>query len=194
MGKSVILVGPRCCGKTQTGLALSEILDIPFVDADEWFVNEHGSVDSYVTKNGGLPEGWKAFRKAETDIIEGICEEYRGIQIVLTPGGGAVAHDHGEEYRQRNVELLKEFGDIIYLLPLSNLEASSKILHARSQDDKTTAEQRPSLTGKKPYEDMLVTVTKRHPLYSAAATSGKPFYTGEKNIKEVAQEIAEKLR
>jgi len=194
MGRSLILVGPRCCGKTSVGQVVSEILKVPFVDADEWFENEFGDVNSYVNEHGGVPGGWKAFRKEETSIIESICEEYKGRQIVLTPGGGAVAHYQGEEYRQRNVMLLKGFGNIFYLLPENDLEESAKILYERSIQDKATAGLRPSLTGKKPYEDMMVTVKKRHELYSDAATSGKPFYTGNKNIQEVAQEISELVK
>jgi shikimate kinase len=186
MGKSVVLVGPRCCGKTSAGIEIAGLLNAPFVDADNIFVDLYGSVNDFVKKHNG----WEKFREYETQIIEDICRVYQDKQIVLTPGGGAVAHDQGEEYRKRNVELLREFGQIFYLLPSCDLEQSAGVLTRRMLEDQTSAGQRPSLTGETDaYKEMLNVVTKRHPLYSAAAHA--IFYTGEKTVKEVAQNIAE---
>jgi shikimate kinase len=185
MGESAILVGPRCSGKTLAGKELARILETPFVDADDIFVEMcRKNVEAYVAEYG-----WEGFRKAETKAIEEICREYQHVQIVLTPGGGAVAHDQGEEYRQRNVKLLQAFGTIIYLLPEADLEKSAGILTDRLLADPTTAGQRPSLTGEQDqYKDMLTAITKRHTLYSAAANI--TFYTGKKTVEEVAKNIA----
>jgi len=193
MGKSAILIGPRCCGKTSVGKEAAEILDVPFVDADEIFAEEYGTVNDYVKRNGGVPEGWREFRRRETEIINEICALYDDTQIVLTPGGGAVAHDQGEECRKRNVELLSNFGKIFYLLPASDLEQSARILTERMLADQASAGQRPSLTGETDaYKEMLNVVTKRHPLYSAAAHI--TIYTRDQTVKEIASDIAELVR
>jgi len=188
MRESVSLVGPKCCGKTLTGKELARILGVPFVDADERFVEMYGSVNEFVQKNG-----WERFREYEARILGQICAQYHDSQIVLTPGGGAVAHDQGDKYREQNAVRLRELGTVVYLLPGSNLEKSSRILTERLLADQKSAEQRPSLTGEEDqFKDMLETVKKRHPLYSAAANT--IFYTRSKSVKEVAQDIAELMK
>ena len=189
MGRSVILVGPRCSGKTLTGKELARISGVPFVDADEVFVElYHKSLSDFVAEYG-----WGRFRDGETKTIEKICSRDQGTRIVLTPGGGAVAHDQGEEYRQRNVELLRAFGTIIYLLPTPDLEESARILHARMQADQQTAGQRPPLTEEKdPFREMLDKVKQRHHYYLKAAD--EVLYTEGKTVQEVARDIAELVR
>jgi shikimate kinase len=196
MERSLVLVGPRCCGKTSVGQVVAEILGIPFVDADERFVKKHRmSVLEYINAHGGKPHGWPPFRKEETIILEEICVEYNGIRIVFTPGGGAVAHNHGEIYRVKNVKIVREIGYVAYILPSSDLEESARILTERELNDQQSAGQRPPLTEENDdYKEMVKIVKQRHPLYLEAATSGKPFYTGEKTVPEIAQDLAELVR
>ena len=184
MGESIVLIGPRCCGKTSTGKEISRILEVPFVDADKVFVEVFESIDSFVAQNG-----WERFRQYEAKVIERICDTYTGQQIVLTPGGEAVAHNQGNQYREKNRKRLSGFGTVIYLLPTSNLEESARILTERMLNDQQTAGQRPALTDEKdPFEEMLKVVRERHHHYLKAA--GGIFYTEGKTVQEVAEEVS----
>jgi len=182
---SIILIGPRCTGKTSVGKDLSHMLQVPFVDADTEFAKSYGTISDFVGKYG-----WPEFRKKESEIIDTICGEYRCNQIVLTPGGGAVAHDQGEEYRKHNEEKLKEFGRIFYLLPLKNLEESALILTQRMKNDSNSENFRPALTKESDeYKEMLKILKKRHELYSKAAHT--TILTGGMSPQEISNHILE---
>ncbi len=186
--KPIVVVGPRCSGKTSVGKKAAELLGWEFVDGDDYIVGkfkpDYADIDSFVAANE-----WEAFRKIETESIEELCAKFRGREVVFTPGGGAVAHDKGEEYRQKNVKTLRAFGNVYYLIPDPNsLEQSALVLAQRSIHDPNTPGQRPSLTGTDDaVKDMLVTVQKRHDLYKGA--SDHTIATDGKTIDQVATEI-----
>ena len=142
---SIVLVGPRCVGKTEKGKLLAALRNIPFVDADEAFEKEHGkSIAKFVKENGD--QGWQEFRKYECRGLYALTDAYSNQDIVLTPGGGAVAHDQGESYRVQNVGLLRGFGTVVYLLPFEdNLLHNSVELTCRIVTDPRSADLRPKL-------------------------------------------------
>ncbi|MBS3141245.1 shikimate kinase [Candidatus Woesearchaeota archaeon] len=178
---SVVLIGARCSGKTSVGRELSSMLNVPFVDADTEFIQANGEIRDFVDKHG-----WEEFRRAETEIIEDICARYHG--IVFAPGGGAVGHNQGEKYRQRNVELLREFGLVVYLLPYPDLRQSAEILTRRIENDANSVSTRPSLTGNSDsVTEMLLILEQRHSFYLAA--SHHQIYTGEKLPVEIARDV-----
>ena len=186
--KPIVIVGPRCSGKTSVGKKAAEILGWKFIDGDEYIVGkfkpDYADIDAFVAANG-----WGAFRKVEAESIEELCKKFGGLEVVFTPGGGAVAHDKGEEYRQKNVKALRAFGNVYYIIPdPNNLEHSSLVLAQRSIQDPNTPGQRPSLTGTDDVvQDTLVTVRNRHELYRGASDHVIP--TGGKTIDQVAMEI-----
>jgi shikimate kinase len=185
---SIVLVGPRCVGKSETGQILSGIWSLPFIDADRVFERTYGPVKRFVRKNG-----WPKFRMRESKILSEIFTGYSHNGVVLAPGGGAVAHDQGETYRAQNAELLKDFGNIVYLLPTESLEESARILTARMANDTRSTGQRPSLTqAGTQYEEMLQTLRKRDPLYREAAHH--VFYTRDFNPAQVAWCITDLVR
>ena len=173
---SIVLIGPRCVGKTEVGKVLVEELGMPLVDADQRFTERYGNITNFVDTYG-----WPEFRKAESEILEEICFMYRRDRIVLTPGGGAVAHDQGEFYREKNERVLRQFGQVIYLLPSLDLEESARVLLSRESSDPNSASNRPSLGNVK---DLL---EKRHPLYKQAAHI--VVVTGTKSVAEIANEL-----
>jgi shikimate kinase len=184
MNKSIVLVGPRCSGKTSIGKELAGILKAEFLDADVLFAKVFEDINSFVEKNGR-----EKFRQYETKLVEKVCETYKSKHIVFAAGGGAVAHNQGKEYREKNAKLLSSFGEVVYLLPSKDLEQSAKILYKRMQKDEKTAQQRPNLTDEKDdFQEMLNTVKDRHLKYIFA--SNALAYTEGKTIKEVAEEIS----
>jgi len=183
MGKSIVLVGPRGSGKTVIGKKLSETLNVDFLDADDLFIKVFGEIYDFTET-----KGWEKFRRYESRIIEKVCSSYKK-QIVFSTGGGSVAHNQGEEYREKNISLLSSFGTVVYLLPSANLEESARILYERTKKDERTEAQRPSLTEKKdPFQEMLEKVKERHRFYIYA--SHALAYTKGKTIEEVAEEIS----
>ena len=181
--KSLVLIGPRGSGKTSVGKELSVISDLSFVDADVEFFQRHGTITDLVNKYG-----WEEFRRLETELIADICTRYQHSRIVFAPGGGAVAHKQGEQYRNKNVRLLRERGIIFYLLPHPDLRQSAVILTTRVQKDTTSVYVRPSLTGNSHLlSEMLLTLEQRHPLYQA--TAHYLIYTEGKPLNEVAKDI-----
>ncbi|MBI4147541.1 shikimate kinase [Candidatus Woesearchaeota archaeon] len=180
---SIVLIGPRGSGKTSVGKELVLMLDFPFVDADIEFSQRHGNITDFVNKCG-----WEEFRKFEAELIVDICARSQNSNIIFAPGGGAVAYNQEEQYRSRNVELLRKFGLIFYLLPYPDLRSSTLILASRMQKDTTSAFLRPSLTGSSDApNEMLLILEQRHHHYRAAAHH--LIYTEEKLPGEVAKDI-----
>jgi shikimate kinase len=180
--KSIILIGPRCVGKTSVGKELADILNVEFVDGDDIFKARHGNITYFVEHNG-----WEKFREWESKIITNITQKYKDSQIVLAPGGGAVASEY-DNYREVNVEALKGFGKMIYLLPDNNMNVNAAILAERVHKH---PESRPPLKytdGK--VLDMQSVLEYRHPLYLAAADN-EVVYTEGDSIRTTAKNISE---
>lgn len=79
MGDSIILIGPQACGKTKVGESLAGLLNVPFMDADDLFVEKYGPINKFteINTSGLCEEGieylkmyrMKLFRRAESEII-----------------------------------------------------------------------------------------------------------------------------
>ena len=52
----IYLVGPRACGKTTLGKALSEVLDVPYCDTDHHLCERLGMDVATMVGLGGLPQ------------------------------------------------------------------------------------------------------------------------------------------
>ena len=182
--KSVVLIGPRCTGKTTVGRELAELLSVPFVDCDYLFVQKHGSVIGFINE-----KGWEKFREYESQIIYDVVSRFKDEAIVFAPGGGTVAHEYSL-YRQRNVELLRNFGRVVYLLPDNNPEVNIEILAERLQKDEKTASLRPRLTSEASIlEEIRKTYAERDPFYRLAAH--EIVYTEGDTPKVTAMNIAD---
>lgn len=99
--KNIILIGMSGCGKTTVGKALSEKLEMKFIDTDEKIEKEEGLSTSSIFKL----KGEKYFRDLEKKIIE----ESHNIEntVIATGGGMAVFED--------NINKLKKIGYTIFL-------------------------------------------------------------------------------
>ncbi|MFT4303484.1 MAG: shikimate kinase [Candidatus Woesearchaeota archaeon] len=142
----LILVGPRCTGKTTKGITLASWLGCKFKDGDVETVEAIEecynifSIDDFVKS-----KGWQEFRKIESDAISWIAKPDNQQMMVYAPGGGAVAHDQGEEYRQRNIDLLRNFGVVVYITPSNDLMYNSSELAYRIVNDPRSKNSRPKL-------------------------------------------------
>ncbi|WP_372884881.1 shikimate kinase [Shimia sp.] len=80
--KTVVLVGMMGAGKTAVGRALAQRLDVPFLDSDAEIVKAANMSIAEIFERDGEP----FFRRKETQVIERLLDEERGI---LSTGGGA---------------------------------------------------------------------------------------------------------
>jgi shikimate kinase len=183
---NVSIIGPRCVGKTNTGICLAELLGRNFVDADGLLETREGRTIKEITKK----EGWEYFRELESKTLVHIMNHFQSEKIVLAPGGGAVAHEYAH-YREENLRRLRKFGDIVLLLPTENLEENAEIITQRMSRDDRTKSQRPRFTDLPLYQDVLKMLRDRDAFYRQA--SDRTFYTMTKNEREIAELIKKEL-
>jgi shikimate kinase len=160
-------MGFRGTGKTSVGRLLAARLGGPFLDSDEMIKASSGkSVREMVAE-----KGWSSFRREERRVI---AELSRNDGCVIALGGGAVLDEE-------NVHNLKGKGLFIWLM------AGAQTIVGRLNGDGKTHEQRPSLTGKNPDEEIKSLLQEREPLYARIADCRVE--TSERTIAEVAEEV-----
>ena len=183
---SPVLIGPAGVGKTAAGHELSRLLEIPFVDCDEEFVEAHGSIDDFINERG-----WKAFRETESDLLTRLCEYHSASWAVLMPGAGAVANARNEDTVNRNVKLLLGFGVVFYLIPSDDLRLSAThIVSSLGRKKHFLTGSTASLPGPgqtPEFSRVYSLLNFRHPLYMRVADH--VVHTANKPPLQVAAEI-----
>lgn len=146
----IYLVGPRACGKTTLGRALSEVLDVPYRDTDQHLCARLGMDVANMVERWG----WEGFRSRESETLRLVTRELADRGVVATGGGMVLA----EENRRH----MREHGRVFFL------SAPADVLAARLRRNPLEA-QRPSLTGRSLDEEVREVLEARLPLYRAAA-------------------------
>ena len=168
---NIVLIGYRCTGKTSVGKALAEPLGKAFVDTDVYIEEKaNRPISDMVAK-----EGWDFFREKEREAIREITSSE---DLMIAAGGGAVLNIE-------NVANLKRNGVVILL------ETTNETILKRMRADEKTEQQRPSLTGKDPLEEIEEVLEIRRPYYQQAMDFSVD--TTSKSIEQVVDEIIEKL-
>jgi shikimate kinase len=168
---NIVLIGYRCCGKTSVGRLISTKLGREFIDTDELIIEKTGcSIDEIVSNHG-----WAYFREIEKSIIKEVSSMDN---LVIATGGGVVT---GEE----NIDSLKNNGFIIWL------NADIDIIKNRLNEDRNSADNRPSLTGDDPSDEIKNVLEQRKPLYRLSSDIAVD--TGQLNINEMADLIIEEI-
>ena len=168
---NIVLIGYRCCGKTSTGKVLAERLDKKFVDTDELIIDKAGCSIERIVSN----HGWQSFRNIEAEIVKEVSALDN---LVIATGGGAVIQED-------NISNLKRNGFVVWLY------ADIDIIRKRLIEDTVSDENRPSLTGDEPSDEIKAVLGEREPLYKGA--SDVAIDTGKSNINEVADVIIEEI-
>ena len=165
---NIYLVGPVGAGKTTIGKLLAERLQLQFYDSDMEIESASGADIRWIFD----VEGEDGFRRREQRMIETLTAK-RG--IVLATGGGTVL-------AERNRQLLKAGGLVIYL-------------HATvaQQVERAGRDRRRPLLAKAADPEAAVEelMRLREPLYSELADY--TFNTSQRNPQAMANEIAEVL-
>ena len=169
---NIVLIGYRCCGKTSIGKIIAERLDKKFVDTDELIIEKAGCSIGRIVSN----HGWQSFRNIEAEIVKEVSALDN---LVIATGGGAVIQED-------NISNLKRNGFVVWLY------ADIDIIRKRLIEDTVSDENRPSLTGDDPSDEIKAVLEEREPLYKGA--SDVAIDTGELNINEVTDVIIEEIK
>jgi shikimate kinase len=168
---NIVLIGYRCTGKTSVGKAISERFGKAVVDTDDYIEKKAGRPISNMVEK----EGWHFFRDREREAIREITASD---DLVIAAGGGAVLDEENVTNLKRNAVLIL-------------LEATNETILQRMGADDKTEQQRPSLTGKSPLEEIEEVLEIRRPYYQRAMDFSVD--TTSKTVEEVVDEILQKL-
>lgn len=161
--KNIYLIGMMGSGKTTTGRALAQMLQMPFIDLDDLIVEKSGKTINELFASEGEPY----FRDLESKLLAEVVKKEN--QIIAT-GGGAVIN-------AKNAELLKQTGLIIYL------KTGFPVLWERVK----TKKDRPLLKNQDPQKTLAELLEKRAPIYESLTKM--TFQTDGKTPEAVAQDI-----
>ena len=140
-----VLCGMMGSGKTALGKNIAAATGRKWLDTDDVIVQRYGAISKIFAT-----EGEEYFRGLETQVVEELSEQDG---YVISTGGGLVL-------REKNVELLKKNGKILFL------RANAETLLKRLSGD--TA--RPLLQGQESLEEKINRLLKeRTPAYERAA-------------------------
>jgi 3-dehydroquinate dehydratase / shikimate dehydrogenase len=143
--RNLVLIGMRGAGKTTVGRILAERLDRPFVDLDQVIEADAGRSISDIFAE----EGEVAFRHRERQAL---LRELAKDGLVLALGGGAVESGQAmAEVRRRDP-----------LVVLLTAEVATLAGRVRGSG-------RPSLTGRRPEEEIAEVLLRREPTFEALA-------------------------
>jgi shikimate kinase len=133
--KTIVLLGYMGCGKSRVGKALSQCIDIPYVDLDSFIEQqEKSSIKSIFEAKGEL-----FFRKIERQYLEQLLTQKE--PIILSLGGGTPCYYNSMDYIVSSNALsfyLK--AQIITLRDRLLLEKNSRPLISHLQTDEELTE------------------------------------------------------
>jgi shikimate kinase len=144
--ENLFLIGYRGTGKTSIGKEVAKKLNIDFIDNDEVIVQ----LASKKIPEIFATEGEEKFREYETLALTKVINE-RTSPCIISCGGGIIT-------QERNFPLLKNNGLVCLLT------ADPKTIFNRIYNDKN----RPALTDKNPFEEIVYMLEKRKELYEKA--------------------------
>ena len=172
---NIVLIGFRGTGKSTVGKLLANRLERDFIDSDEYIEDSTGKTIKHIFEG----DGKEGFRKIEADVIAKLS---RMDNKIVAVGGGAIL-------REDNVRNLKDNGFLILL------EATPEIIHNRIIQDKKTTQKRPSLTDKKPLDEIKHLLEQREHPYKDAAdyTINTSYVTCEDIVNEIITTIRKQL-
>ncbi len=137
----LVLIGFRGAGKTTVGKELASLLNWRYVSTDAGIEEKSGMlIADFVNKNG-----WEAFRRIETGIIEGLSEQ---TEVVIDCGGGVVENE-------RNLKNLQQDTLVVWV------DAELSDIYQRLAD----AGDRPLLNQSDLNEDIKSNYQRRKPQY-----------------------------
>lgn len=143
-----IFIGSRSIGKSTTGRALAQKLNLKYFDFDKYVELKLNGINQHIEKNST-----KSYRVEEEKILKQFVSELPE-KCVISVGGGTIASQF-QDVSERNVKVLKSIGKLIYLSLSKNKEEATEILLKREQRRK----------GNKDYFEIQKLFKLRKPVY-----------------------------
>ena len=168
MKDNIIFIGFMGSGKSSTAVRLSYRLRRTVTDTDKRIERQAQMTVSEIFERLGE----EAFRRMETQCLEQLKEERQ--EQIISAGGGL-------PLRERNRELLKELGTVVYL------RVTARTVCMRLASDTT----RPLLQGENPEEKIKRLLQERSGVYESAADLIVD--VDDRDFEEILDEIIEKL-
>lgn len=165
----IYLIGYRGSGKSTVGRALADALALAFIDTDRLVEEREGQSISDIFALHGEAE----FRKAEVAAIASVAASTD--QTVIALGGGAIL-------REENRRLISA-GIVIWL------SAPAEHLYQRISADANSVTQRPKLSDRGGYAEVVEVLAAREPIYRELAQ--KIVQVAERSPDEIVAEIAD---
>ncbi|SHG22846.1 shikimate kinase [Cognatishimia maritima] len=165
--KTVVMVGMMGAGKTAVGRALAAKIGVPFLDSDAEIVKAANMAIAEIFER----DGEAFFRQKETQVIERLLDEERGI---LSTGGGAFL-------AEANRDLISDKGVAVWL------DADLDLLWQRVRHKDT----RPLLHTPNPRQTLKEIYEVRVPVYAKAELSVKA--DAKYSIEDMADRVLEAL-
>lgn len=163
---NIVLIGFMGSGKTSVGKGLAKELSFNFIDTDLSIEEENQtSINNIFGKYGEV-----YFRDLETKKLVSLKEKAQ--DTIISTGGGIIL-------REKNIDLLKEIGIVIYL------KTSATTIVNRLKYDNT----RPLLAGNNKEEKVNEILGFRESIYEKAADY--IIDTNNKTISQIIDEIKE---
>jgi len=167
----LILIGYRGCGKTTIAQALSQRLNIPWVDVDDVVESHAGKSIREIFADSGEPE----FRRLERLAVSELLARQ---PLIVSAGGGSIL----------NADTRRDFqaaGPVVWLT------APVETILARLETDSKTADRRPNLTTAGGADEVRQLLARREPLYRETATWEIP--TENRVIPDIVEDILQRL-
>jgi len=166
--RTVVLVGMMGSGKTAIGRALSDVLDVPYVDSDAEIEVAANATISEIFDKSGEP----FFRDREAEIVSRLLQS---APCILSTGGGAYL-------AERNRSAISEHGVAVWL------DADLDILWERVRHKDT----RPLLRTPDPRATLAEIFEARAPVYAKAdlRAVADPAFSIEQMTDEVLRILA----
>ncbi len=168
---NIILIGFRGTGKSTVGELLSKRMERDFIDSDKYIESSTGKTIKCIFEE----DGEKEFREIESIVITKLSKMDN---MIISAGGGVIL-------RNDNVRNLKKNGFLVLL------EAAPEIIYERVTQDEKTTQQRPSLTNKKPLDEINHLIEQRELAYKNAAdyTINTSYVSCEDIVNEITTVI-----
>ncbi|MGN0480021.1 MAG: shikimate kinase [Lachnospiraceae bacterium] len=164
---NIVLIGFMGSGKTTLGQWMSRIVNMNFVDTDDYIEKKSGRKINDIFAG----QGEECFRDMETEALKELGGKR---ETVISVGGGLPV-------RECNRKLMRELGVVVYL------RASRETLIERLQGDTT----RPLLAGDNLSHKIDMLMAARKDIYLEAADI--IIDTDGKSVEEIYNELEDKL-
>jgi shikimate kinase len=146
---NLYLIGYRGSGKTSVGRLLADQLQWQHFDCDATIVELAGKSIARIFAD----HGEEAFRQWESKVVAVAASDQ---QMVVSLGGGALIE-------MENRDRINSSGKCVWL------RIKPATAWERIQQDNSTAENRPALTGLSGLEEVQTLIARRQPLYEECA-------------------------